>query len=181
MLARGVTWRGQKLRINRRSVIALKRGDWLTDDLLPGFKARRPNRLVLYGVNIRLNGRMRWISLGSEAELTPDQARNEAERVRGLRRQRRGSHIRSGSSQNLTNDRGELRAVQTRARHAQTAKSRRPFSISTSSNVSCCRNSGCGGSIQSLQLMSRLGTEFLARPPTGRTGRSPSSRASSVG
>jgi integrase len=78
---------GRKARISRKSVAGLRRGDWLTDDTLPGFKARRPNRLALYGVNIRLNGRMRWISLGTEADLTPDQARAEAERIRGLKRQ----------------------------------------------------------------------------------------------
>ena len=78
---------GIKRRISRKSVAALRRGDWITDDSLPGFKARRPNRLVLYGLNIRLQGRMRWISLGTEADLTPDQARAEAERVRGLKRQ----------------------------------------------------------------------------------------------
>jgi integrase len=78
---------GIKGRINRKSVAALQRGDWITDDSLPGFKARRPNRLVLYGLNIRLQGRMRWISLGSEADLTPDHARSEAERMRGLKRQ----------------------------------------------------------------------------------------------
>ena len=78
---------GTKGRISRKSVAALKRGEWLTDDAVPGFKVRRPNRLALYGLNIRLNGRMRWISLGSEAELTPDQARAEAERYRGLKRQ----------------------------------------------------------------------------------------------
>jgi integrase len=78
---------GRKARICRKSVAALKRGDWITDDAVPGFKVRRPNRLALYGVNIRLNGRMRWISLGTEADLTPDQARAEAERIRGLKRQ----------------------------------------------------------------------------------------------
>jgi integrase len=78
---------GRKARISRKSVAGLRRGDWLTDDTVPGFKARRPNRLALYGVNIRLNGRMRWISLGTEADLTPDQARAEAERIRGLKRQ----------------------------------------------------------------------------------------------
>jgi integrase len=78
---------GVKRRINRKSVAGLQRGEWITDDILPGFKVRRPNRLALYGVNIRLSGRMRWISLGSEAELTPDQARGEAERIRGLKRQ----------------------------------------------------------------------------------------------
>ena len=78
---------GKTARISRASVSALRRGDWLTDNKLPGFKVRRPNRLAFYGLNIRLQGRMRWITLGSEAELTPDQARAEAERLRGLKRQ----------------------------------------------------------------------------------------------
>lgn len=78
---------GKRARISRKSVAALERGNWISDDTLPGFKVRRPNKLALYGLNIRLNGRMRWISLGTEAELTPDQARAEAERIRGLKRQ----------------------------------------------------------------------------------------------
>jgi Phage integrase, N-terminal SAM-like domain len=77
---------GTKTRINRTSVAALQRGDWLTDDALPGFKVRRPNRHALHGLNIRLNGRMRWYSIGSELDLTPDQARAETERLRGLKR-----------------------------------------------------------------------------------------------
>lgn len=77
---------GKKARLSRKNVAALQRGEWITDETVPGFKVRRPNRLALYGVNIRLNGRMRWISLGTEADLTPDQARAEAERIRGLKR-----------------------------------------------------------------------------------------------
>jgi integrase len=87
LLAREGDMPGAKVHISRKTVIALKRGDWITDDALPGFKVRRPNRLALYGLNIRLQGRMRWISIGSEADLTPDQARAEAERLRGLKRQ----------------------------------------------------------------------------------------------
>ena len=78
---------GKKTRINRTSVSGLKRGDWLTDDMLPGFKVRRPNRHALYGLSIRFNGRMRWFSIGSEVDITPDQARAAAERLRGLKRQ----------------------------------------------------------------------------------------------
>jgi hypothetical protein len=65
---------GARARISRATVAALQRGAWITDNTLPGFKVRRPNRLALYGLNIRLQGRMRWISLGTEADLTPDQA-----------------------------------------------------------------------------------------------------------
>lgn len=78
---------GTAAKITRAAVSNLGRGDWINDSSLPGFKVRRPNRLALYGLNIRLQGRMRWITLGSEAELTPDQARAEAERLRGLKRQ----------------------------------------------------------------------------------------------
>jgi Arm DNA-binding domain len=55
--------------------------------LFPGFKARRPNKHVLYGLSIRIAGRMRWITIGSEIEWTPHKARAEAERIRGLKRQ----------------------------------------------------------------------------------------------
>lgn len=78
---------GVKTRIGRKAVSAMQRGDWINDDTLPGFKVRRPKKLALYGVNLRLNGRMRWITIGSEADFTPDQARGEAERIRGLKRQ----------------------------------------------------------------------------------------------
>ncbi|MEQ8822977.1 MAG: tyrosine-type recombinase/integrase [Filomicrobium sp.] len=78
---------GRKARISRKSIAALEPGDWITDDTLPGFRARRTNRLASYILSIRLNGRMRWITLGNEAELTPEQARAEAERLRGLKRQ----------------------------------------------------------------------------------------------
>ena len=66
---------GIKTRIGRKAVSAMRRGDWINDDTLPGFKVRRPKKLALYGVNLRLNGRMRWITIGSEADFTPDQAR----------------------------------------------------------------------------------------------------------
>jgi integrase len=78
---------GRIARISRSNVAALRQGDWITDSKLPGFMVRRPRRRALYGMSIRLNGRKRWISLGTEAELTPDQARGEAERIRGLKRQ----------------------------------------------------------------------------------------------
>ncbi len=78
---------GTRARINRKALAALQRGDWITDDTLPGFKVRRPNRMALYGMSLRLNGRMRWITIGTEAEFTPDEARAEAERIRGLKRQ----------------------------------------------------------------------------------------------
>ena len=55
-------------KINRQSVAKLARGAWLTDTSLPGFMARRPNKLVLYGLKMRINGRQRFLSIGSEAE-----------------------------------------------------------------------------------------------------------------
>ena len=78
---------GTKARISLKAIAALKRGDWINDAIVPGFKARRPNKHVLYGMNMRIAGRMRWITIGSEIEWTPDKARAEAERIRGLKRQ----------------------------------------------------------------------------------------------
>jgi hypothetical protein len=78
---------GTKARISLKTIAALQRGDWINDAIVPGFKARRPNKHVLYGVSMRIAGRMRWITIGSEVEWTPDKARAEAERIRGLKRQ----------------------------------------------------------------------------------------------
>ena len=70
-------------KINRKSVAKLERGAWLTDTSLPGFMARRPNKLVLYGLKMRIRGRQRFLSIGTEAEFTPDEARRQAEKLRG--------------------------------------------------------------------------------------------------
>ena len=45
--------------------------------------ARRPNKLVLYGLKMRINGRQRFLSIGTEAEFTPDEAHRQAEKLRG--------------------------------------------------------------------------------------------------
>jgi integrase len=74
---------GCRKRINRQSVAKLGRGAWLTDTSLPGFMARRPNKLVLYGLKMRINGRQRYLTIGTEAEFTPDEARRQAEKLRG--------------------------------------------------------------------------------------------------
>lgn len=76
-------------RITRETVAALKRRESISDASLPGFIVRRPRKFALYGVRIRLNGGQRLLSIGTEAEFTPDQARGEAERIRGLKRQGR--------------------------------------------------------------------------------------------
>jgi integrase len=74
---------GSRAKITRQSVKKLHRGMWITDTALPGFTARRPNKLVLYGLKMRINGRQRFLSIGTEAEFTPDQARHLAEKLRG--------------------------------------------------------------------------------------------------
>jgi integrase len=74
---------GGRKKITRHSVAGLERGGWITDVALPGFMARRPNRLVLYGLKMRINGRQRFLSIGTEAEFTPDEARRQAEKLRG--------------------------------------------------------------------------------------------------
>ena len=101
MLARGTgKWRGAKARISRATVRGLERGDWITDTVLPGFKVRRPNRLALYGLNIRLQGRMRWISLGTEADLyAQPEARSEAERILWPQAPGAGPGVGAGSPQ----------------------------------------------------------------------------------
>ena len=77
---------GRKDRIGRKTVASLQRGDWITDTAIPGFMVRRPRKLALYGLKIRINGRQRFLSIGSEVELTADQARGEAERLRVAKR-----------------------------------------------------------------------------------------------
>jgi integrase len=63
------------------------RADGSATGWLAGFIARRPNKHVLYGIKLRLHGRQRFISIGSEAEFSPDQARGEAEKIRAAKRQ----------------------------------------------------------------------------------------------
>lgn len=74
-------------KITRRSVAALKLGETLTDTLIPGFSARRPRKHVLYALKMRNAGRQRHVAIGSEVDLTPDQARAEAEKLRAAKRQ----------------------------------------------------------------------------------------------
>ena len=68
---------GRREKISRQSVARLARGAWLTDTSLPGFMARRPNKLVLFGLKMRINGRQRFLSIGTEAELPYDKKPGE--------------------------------------------------------------------------------------------------------
>ena len=73
--------------ITKRAVDALKpnaKDVFLWDDRIPGFGVRcRPSGVKIYFLKYRTrSGRQRWLTLGRHGELTPDQARNKADRER---------------------------------------------------------------------------------------------------
>ena len=74
------------MRIGLRQVRALKKGETIWDQSLPGFGARRQNsEAVSYFLYYRTaEGRQRWYTIGKHgAPWTPDAARQEAKRIRG--------------------------------------------------------------------------------------------------
>jgi integrase len=74
------------VRIGLRQVRALKKGETIWDQSLPGFGARRQNsEAVSYFLYYRTaEGRQRWFTIGKHgAPWTPDAAREEAKRIRG--------------------------------------------------------------------------------------------------
>jgi Arm DNA-binding domain len=73
------------VRIGLRQVRALKKGETIWDQSLPGFGARRQNsEAVSYFLYYRTaEGRQRWYTIGKHGAWTPDAAREEARRVRG--------------------------------------------------------------------------------------------------
>src|SRR5262245_17542598 len=81
-----------KGRITKTAVEALKPGEMLIDDAIAGFVARcLPSGAIAYGLRYRLrdSGKRRWLALGTHGEVTPNQARLEAERQRGAIADRR--------------------------------------------------------------------------------------------
>jgi integrase len=75
-----------RARISKATVDGLPRGKLLIDTEIRGFVARRlPSGGVSYGLRYRdrTTGQRRWIGLGVHGDITPDQARREAERRRG--------------------------------------------------------------------------------------------------
>jgi integrase len=78
--------------ITKTSVEALRKGQILTDDECRGFCARRlPSEEISYGFvyRVRETGKRRWYSIGLHGTVTADQARLEAERLRGAVAERR--------------------------------------------------------------------------------------------
>ena len=74
------------MHIGLRQVRAIKKGETIWDQSLPGFGARRQNsEAVSYFLYYRTaEGRQRWYTIGKHgAPWTPDTAREEARRVRG--------------------------------------------------------------------------------------------------
>jgi integrase len=75
-----------RARISKSTIDRLPRGKLLVDTEIRGFVARRlPNGTVSYGMRYRdkATHQRRWLGLGVHGEITPDQARTEAERRRG--------------------------------------------------------------------------------------------------
>jgi integrase len=73
-----------KIRVSKRNVDALKRGDFIADTEIKGFIARRlPSGVISYGFQYRSDGKRRWISLGLHGNITPDEARRLAKKRAG--------------------------------------------------------------------------------------------------
>lgn len=73
----------ERTKITRRTVEALKPGERLWDDELAGFVVRCQARSKTYGLQVRINGAQRWITVGKHPVLLPEQARQEARRLLG--------------------------------------------------------------------------------------------------
>jgi integrase len=81
-----------KAKISKTTVDRLPRGKLLVDTEIRGFVARRlPNGTVTYGMRYRdkATHQRRWLGLGVHGEITPDEARTEAEKRRGEIAERR--------------------------------------------------------------------------------------------
>ena len=69
--------------ISQRSIEALVAGQRLWDDKLPGFCVRCQGRSKTFGLQVRIRGKQRMITLGKWGVLTPDEARREARQLLG--------------------------------------------------------------------------------------------------
>ena len=72
--------------ITKRAVDALKPGEYLVDSEVRGFVVRcLPSGLLSYGFRYwnRATGRRRWIALGMQGAITPDEARRVARKYAG--------------------------------------------------------------------------------------------------
>ncbi len=76
--------RTRRGRINKSSVDRLLAGQTLKDDQLQGFGVRRQQGKPFYYLQKRVNGRVRWLTIGPHGSpWTPETARKEAHRLLG--------------------------------------------------------------------------------------------------
>lgn len=72
-------------RITKRTVDALKPGEFAWDSKMPGFGIRCQRRDKVYILKYRFRGKQRWYTIGKHgAPWTPEKARKKAERLLGL-------------------------------------------------------------------------------------------------
>jgi integrase len=74
-----------KDRISKRTIDALKPGEFIADTEIKGFVARRlPSGVITYGFQYRTdNGKRPWVSLGLHGNITADEARRLAKKRAG--------------------------------------------------------------------------------------------------
>lgn len=70
-------------RISLRTVEALDPGEQMWDVDIRGFVVRHFAKVKTYAVKARISGRQRFITIGDAGVFTPDQARKEAQRIKG--------------------------------------------------------------------------------------------------
>jgi integrase len=69
------------MQITKRTVDAMQPGDTIRDDKLTGFECRCRKRYKTYSVLRRFGGKKQRWTIGKHGDLTPDQARKEAQRI----------------------------------------------------------------------------------------------------
>lgn len=74
----------RRCRVTKAVVDSLIQGETARDDKLPGFGVRRQRGRPIYFLQKRINGRVRWLTIGPHgAPWTPELARKEAYRLLG--------------------------------------------------------------------------------------------------
>jgi integrase len=84
--ATGIGWRRDRRKqrsISQRTVEALEAGQRVWDHQLPGFCVRCQGRSKTFGLQVRIHGKQRWLTIGKWGVFTPDEARLEARRLLG--------------------------------------------------------------------------------------------------
>jgi hypothetical protein len=75
MVSLAPTTRGNVKCITQRQVELLGVGERLWDDKLPGFCVRCQGRSKTFGLQARIRGKQRWLTIGKWGVLTPEEAR----------------------------------------------------------------------------------------------------------